>query len=178
MASAASEPFAAIICPLSASSSLFMVSLLHEGRAKVPDIICNLSGSELKVEVMEEKLLHDLTREVCSVLWVIQRSACFICRFLLLHVSTALPALGISVEVFSWADSEAVTKVIPFCGALIHLAVATNQAELRQFVSKDLFSSIIQGLSVESNSIMSAELVDFVRRYMSIYQIKILLLDR
>jgi exportin-5 len=71
MASAASEPFAAIICPLSASSSLFMVSLLHEGRAKVPDIICNLSGSELKVEVMEEKLLCDLTREVCSVLWVL-----------------------------------------------------------------------------------------------------------
>jgi exportin-5 len=77
----------------------------------------------------------------------------------MLHVSTALPALRISVEVFRWADSEAVTKVIPFCGALIHPAVATNQAELRQFVSKDIFSSIIQGLSVESNSIMSAELV-------------------
>jgi exportin-5 len=46
-------------------------SLLHEGRAKVPDSIGNLSGSELKVEVMEEKLLRDLTREVCSVLWVL-----------------------------------------------------------------------------------------------------------
>ena len=46
-------------------------SLLHEGRAKVPDSIGNLSGSELKAEVMEEKLLRDLTREVCSVLWAL-----------------------------------------------------------------------------------------------------------
>jgi len=46
-------------------------SLLHEGWAKVPDSIGNLSGSELKAEVMEEKLLRDLTREVCSVLWAL-----------------------------------------------------------------------------------------------------------
>ncbi|VAH60860.1 unnamed protein product [Triticum turgidum subsp. durum] len=46
-------------------------SLLREGRAKVPDSFGNISGSELKVEVMEEKLLRDLTREVCSVLWVL-----------------------------------------------------------------------------------------------------------
>lgn len=46
-------------------------SLLREGRAKVPDNFGNLSGSDLKVEVMEEKLLRDLTREVCSVLWVL-----------------------------------------------------------------------------------------------------------
>jgi exportin-5 len=81
----------------------------------------------------------------------------------MLHIGTALPALGISVEVFTWTDSEAVTKVIPFCGALIHLAIASNQAELRQFVAKDLFSSIIHGLSVESNSVMSAELVGLCR---------------
>ncbi|KAL6615319.1 hypothetical protein ACP70R_037589 [Stipagrostis hirtigluma subsp. patula] len=167
-------------------------NLLHEGRAKVPDSIGNLSGSELKVEVMEEKLLRDLTREVCSVLWVLASpglnsglpsleqlgpsnrmdssfrdleslASSSLTGFLMLHIGTALPALRISVEVFSWTDSEAVTKVISFCGALIHLAVATNQAELRQFVAKDLFSSIIQGLSVESNSIMSAELVGLCR---------------
>ncbi|TKW14395.1 hypothetical protein SEVIR_5G164800v4 [Setaria viridis] len=166
-------------------------SLLHEGRAKVPDNIGNLSGSELKVEVMEEKLLRDLTREVCSVLWALASpglnsglpsleqlgpsnrmdslknlesfASSSLTGFLMLHVGTALPALRISVEVFSWTDSDAVTKVIPFCGALIHLAVASNQAELRQFVAKDLFSSIIQGLSVESNSVMSAELVGLCR---------------
>ncbi|PWZ04533.1 Protein HASTY 1 [Zea mays] len=105
-------------------------SLLHEGRAKVPDSI---------------------------------ETGFFLCRFLMLHIGTALPALRISVEVFTWTDSDAVTKVIPFCGALIHLAVASNQAELRQFVAKDLFSSIIHGLSVESNSVISAELVGLCR---------------
>ncbi|OEL34499.1 Protein HASTY 1 [Dichanthelium oligosanthes] len=166
-------------------------SLLHEGRAKVPDSIGNLSGSELKVEVMEEKLLRDLTREVCSVLWALASpglnsglpsleqlgpsnrmdslknlesfASSSLTGFLMLHVGVALPALRISVEVFTWTDSDAVTKVIPFCGALIHLTVASNQAELRQFVAKDLFSSIIQGLSVESNSVMSAELVGLCR---------------
>ncbi|XP_051209723.1 protein HASTY 1 isoform X3 [Lolium perenne] len=167
-------------------------SLLREGRAKVPDNFGNLSGSELKVEVMEEKLLRDLTREVCSLLWVLASpglnsglpsleqlgpanridssvkdleslASSSLTGFLMLNVSTALPALKITVEVFSWTDSEAVTKLVPFCGALIHLAVATNRAELRQFVGKDLFSSIIQGLSVELNAVISAELVGLCR---------------
>ncbi|KAI5006841.1 hypothetical protein ZWY2020_041221 [Hordeum vulgare] len=167
-------------------------SLLREGRAKVPDNFGNLSGSELKVEVMEEKLLRDLTREICSVLWVLALpglnsglpsleqlgpvnridfslkslesfASSSLTGFLMLNAGTALPALRITVEVFSWPDSEAVTKVIPFCGALIHLAVATNRAELRQFVGKDLFSSIIQGLSVELNAVVSAELIGLCR---------------
>lgn len=45
--------------------------LLREGRAKVPDSHGILVGSDLKVEVMEEKLLRDLTREICSLLSVI-----------------------------------------------------------------------------------------------------------
>uniref|UniRef100_J3KZV4 Uncharacterized protein n=1 Tax=Oryza brachyantha TaxID=4533 RepID=J3KZV4_ORYBR len=167
-------------------------SLLREGRAKVPDNFGNLSGSDLKIEVMEEKLLRDLTREVCSVLWVLASqglnaglpsleqlgpanrinsslkelesfASSSITGFLMLNVSTAVPVLRITVEVFSWTDSEAVTKIIPFCGALIHLAVATNRAELSQFVAKDLFSSILQGLSVELNSITSSELVGLCR---------------
>jgi exportin-5 len=46
-------------------------SLLQDGRAKVPDIHGILIGSDLKVEVMEEKILRDLTREMCSLLSVI-----------------------------------------------------------------------------------------------------------
>uniref|UniRef100_A0ACD5VMX1 Uncharacterized protein n=1 Tax=Avena sativa TaxID=4498 RepID=A0ACD5VMX1_AVESA len=167
-------------------------SLLREGRAKVPDNFGNLSGSELKVEVMEERLLRDLTREVCSVLWVLASpglnsglpsleqlgpanridssvkdlelfASSSLTGFLMLNAGTALPALRITIEVFSWTDSEAVTKLVPFCGALIHLAVATNRAELRQFVGKDLLSSIIQGLSVELNAVISAELVGLCR---------------
>lgn len=45
--------------------------LLHEGRAKVPDAHGIFAGSDLKVEVIEEKLLRDLTREVCALLAVI-----------------------------------------------------------------------------------------------------------
>ncbi|KAK8468735.1 hypothetical protein PHAVU_006G097400 [Phaseolus vulgaris] len=46
-------------------------SLLQDGRAKVPDALSILSGSDLKVEVMEETILRDLTREICSLLSVI-----------------------------------------------------------------------------------------------------------
>ena len=46
-------------------------SLLQEGRPKVPDVHGIFAGSDLKVEVIEEKLLRDLTREMCSLLSVI-----------------------------------------------------------------------------------------------------------
>lgn len=45
--------------------------LLREGRARVPDVHAILAGSDLKVEVMEEKLLRDLTREICALLSVL-----------------------------------------------------------------------------------------------------------
>lgn len=38
--------------------------LLQEGKAKVPDSFGVESGSDMKLEVMEEKLLRDLTREI------------------------------------------------------------------------------------------------------------------
>lgn len=46
-------------------------SLLQDGKAKVPDLSGILVGSDLKVEVMEEKLLRDLTREICSLLSIL-----------------------------------------------------------------------------------------------------------
>lgn len=46
-------------------------SLLQDGKAKVPDLSGILVGSDLKVEVMQEKLLRDLTREMCSLLSVL-----------------------------------------------------------------------------------------------------------
>lgn len=46
-------------------------ALLEEGRAKVPDLCGILGGPDLKVEVMEEKLLRVLTREICSLLSVL-----------------------------------------------------------------------------------------------------------
>ncbi|KAK3418467.1 hypothetical protein EUGRSUZ_H04418 [Eucalyptus grandis] len=58
-------------------------SLLLEGRAKVPDTTGMVASSDLKVEVMEEKLLRDLTREICALLSAIASPA----------LNTGLPSL-------------------------------------------------------------------------------------
>lgn len=80
-------------------------SLLREGRAKVPDAHAILAGSDLKVEVMEEKLLRDLTREICSLLSVIASP----------QLNTGLPSLEHSghvsrVDVSSLKDLDAFTS--------------------------------------------------------------------
>ncbi|XP_059649388.1 protein HASTY 1 isoform X2 [Cornus florida] len=168
-------------------------SLLQEGRADVPDLHGVLAGSDLKVEVMEEKLLRDLTREICSLLSVLATSVlnaglpsldqsghvsrmdmssfkdldAFASRsmvgFILKHKGLALPALQITLDAFKWTDGESVSKVSSFCGAVVLLAISTNNVELREFVSKDLFYAIIQGLALESNAIISADLVSLCR---------------
>nr|XP_027114446.1 protein HASTY 1-like isoform X5 [Coffea arabica] len=168
-------------------------SLLQEGHAKVPDLHGIPAGSDLKVEVMEEKLLRDLTREICSLLSVLASSGlnsglpsleqsgqvarvdvsnlkgldAFVSSsmvgFLLNHKSLALPALQISLEAFRWTDAEAVTKVAFFCGAVVLLSIVTNNADIQEFVCKHLFSAIIQGLALESNAIINADLVGLCR---------------
>ncbi|XP_068659420.1 protein HASTY 1 isoform X2 [Aristolochia californica] len=172
--------------------SISWASLLHEGRAIVPDSCGNVSGLELKMEVMEEKLLRDLTREICSFLSVLAspglnsglpamehsghvRAAMSSLKdldafatnslmgFLLQHKGMALPVLQICKEAFSWTDGEAVAKITSFCGAVILLACLSNNAELREFVAKDMFNALIQGLTLESNAIVSADLVGLCR---------------
>ncbi|KAJ1417073.1 Exportin-1/Importin-beta-like [Sesbania bispinosa] len=168
-------------------------SLLQDGRAKVPDVHGILSGSDLKVEVMEETLLRDLTREMCSLLSVIASpplntgipsleqsghvsrldmsslksldtvASCSMVGFLLKHEGLALPTLRMCLEAFTWTDGEAVAKISSYCSALVVLSIVTNHTELIEYVSRDLFSSIIQGLSLESNAIISAELVGLCR---------------
>ncbi|KAJ9180164.1 hypothetical protein P3X46_008442 [Hevea brasiliensis] len=83
--------------------------------------------------------------------------------FLLKHKGLAFPALQICIEAFTWTDSEAVTKVSSFCAPVILLTIATNNAELREFVSKDLFYVIIKGLELESNAVISADLIGLCR---------------
>lgn len=168
-------------------------SLLHEGRAKVPDVHGILAGSDLKVEVMEEKLLRDLTREISSLLSAIAGpplntglpsleqsghvsrvdvsslkdlnafASSSMVGFLLTHKGLAIPALQICLEAFTWTDADTMTKISSFCSALVLLAISTNNVELREFVSRDLFSAIIQGLALESNAFISADLVGICR---------------
>ncbi|OWM66976.1 hypothetical protein CDL15_Pgr000428 [Punica granatum] len=172
--------------------SISWASLLHEGRSKVPDYL-SVSVGELKVEVMEEKLLRDLTREICSLLSVIASPALntglpsleqsghanrvdssslkelesfsqsSMVSFLMKHKHVVLPVLQMCLEVFTWTDGEATSKVCSFCSTVFLLAISTNNVELREFVSKDLFSAIIRGLSLESNAIISADLVNLCR---------------
>lgn len=173
--------------------SLSWSSLLNEGRAKVPDCHGIVAGSDLKVEVLEEKLLRDLTREICSLLSVLGSpglniglpsleqfglvsrvdasslkdldiiASTSIVGFLLKHKDLARSALHISLEAFTWTDGEAVTKVCSFCNALVLVAISTNDVEVREFVSKDLFCAIIKGLALESNAVISADLVGLCR---------------
>ncbi|XP_058738613.1 protein HASTY 1-like [Vicia villosa] len=167
--------------------------LLQDGRAKVPDIHGILSGSDLKVEVMEETLLRDLTREMCSLLSAIASpplntgipsleqsghiirfdmssvksldavASCSLVGFLLKHEALALPILRMCLEVFTWTDGEAVTKISSFCSATVVLSIVTNHTELIEFVSRDLFTSVIQSLSLESNAIISSDLIAICR---------------
>ncbi|KAL3721584.1 hypothetical protein ACJRO7_033996 [Eucalyptus globulus] len=58
-------------------------SLLHEGRVKVLNTTGMVASSDLKVEVMEEKLLRDLIREICALLSTIASPA----------LNTGLPSL-------------------------------------------------------------------------------------
>ncbi|KAL1220851.1 Protein HASTY 1 [Cardamine amara subsp. amara] len=180
-----------IRCQQATSSS--WASLMREGRAKVPDSFGVQNGPDMKLEVMEEKLLRDLTREIASLLSamaspglnpglpVLEHSGHVgrvdmstlkdllafksnsVVGFLLNHKNVALPALQICLEVFTWTDGDATTKVCSFCGVVVLLAILTNNVELREFVSKDLFSTVIRGLAMESNAVNSADLVNLCR---------------
>ncbi|CAI0384288.1 unnamed protein product [Linum tenue] len=105
-------------------------SLLHEGRAKAPDVQCILATSDF---------------------------------FMLKHNSLAIPVLQICIEAFSWTVGESMTKVCSFCAAVVVLSISTRNVELQKFVCKDLFSAAIKGLTLESNAIISADLVGLCR---------------
>ncbi|PWA66254.1 Armadillo-like helical [Artemisia annua] len=152
--------------------------LMDEGRAKVPDLHGIQDGTNLKVEVMEEKLLRDLTREICLLLSVLCSpglncglhpeqsspkdmdvwSSCVV-GFLLKNKDIAIPVLNLCLDALRWTDADSTSKVSSFCGIIVLLAISTKNIELRQFVCKDLFSAMIQGLALESNAIVSATLV-------------------
>lgn len=77
--------------------------------------------------------------------------------------SLAFPVLKICIEAFGWTDSEAMSKISSLCGQVILLAISINNVELREFVCKDLFSAIIRGLTLESNAVISSDLVGLSR---------------
>lgn len=81
------------------------------------------------------------------------------CRFLLKNKDIAIPVLNLCLDALRWTDADSTSKVSSFCGIIVLLAISTKNIELRQFVCKDLFSAMIQGLALESNATVSATLV-------------------
>lgn len=72
-------------------------------------------------------------------------------------------SLRLGIDALAWTDCKSVNKVIPFCGSIIVLAIITSSVELREIVAKDLFLALIQALSLESNAIISSDLLGLCR---------------
>ncbi|KAG2244157.1 hypothetical protein Bca52824_094015 [Brassica carinata] len=125
--------------------------LMREGRAQVPDSFGVQNGPDMKLEVMEEKLLRDLTREIANLL-------------------STMASPGLNPGFLFWSIQalwDVLTCLLPrIClhsNPTLWLAILTNNVELREFVSKDLFSAVIRGLAMESNAVNSADLVNLCR---------------
>ncbi|KAK3023630.1 hypothetical protein RJ639_043898 [Escallonia herrerae] len=127
--------------------------LWEEGRARVPDLHGILAGTDLKVEVMEEKLLQDLTCEICSFPSVIASAG----------TNSGLPSLEQPGHV-NGVDMSSPKDLDAFASSsmVVLLSISTNNVEFREFVAKDLFSAIIQGLSLELNAIISSDWLIFL----------------
>ena len=101
--------------------------------------------------------------ESCPVIDMENKFSESLIGFLFKHAEIASCALQISVNAFTWPDSEAVAKVVNFCGAVVIFAVSTSNLELQNFVAKDLFEAVIRGLTLESNAMIHADLVSLCR---------------
>ncbi|KAK6915489.1 Exportin-5, C-terminal domain [Dillenia turbinata] len=125
-------------------------SLLHEGRAKVPDDhVLALRGLNTGLPSLEQSghigrveaaSLKDLEAFASSSMIVLLTLS--LCSFLLKHKMMALPVLEMNIEAFSWTD-EAVTKISSSCGVVVLLAILSDSVDLQGFVSKELFCAII-----------------------------------
>ncbi|KAE8710563.1 Protein HASTY 1 [Hibiscus syriacus] len=129
-------------CQQALSCSWF--GLLCEGRAKVPDHHDILTGSDLKVEPSLEHSGHVSRVDMSSLKDLDAFASSSMVGFLLKHKSLAIPVLQISLEAFTWTDSEAVTKVCSFSAVVVILSILTNNVDLQGYVSRDLFSAVIQ----------------------------------
>eukprot|EP00850_Spirogloea_muscicola_P004145 SM000017S02885 [mRNA] locus=s17:974268:981897:+ [translate_table: standard] len=157
----------------------------------------NWSGSEQQtsVEVLEEKLLRDFTREACALLMMIasvrpevherdgashelhaeaapseagQQSGDLL-SFFMSDVTVAEAALRLATKAMTWPDSDSAHKALSFCNAIAAWPALTTQAGtlLLAAVAKEVFLAGIQGLTLESNSSFQSELVGLLREIYS-----------
>ncbi|KAG8369530.1 hypothetical protein BUALT_Bualt14G0023100 [Buddleja alternifolia] len=162
-------------------------SLLQEGKAKVPDVHGIVAGSDLKVEVMEEKLLRDLSREICSlfsmvgipnlreVLVSVEKSS-FTYRVEIRHpgrrgvlissnitsyfyfcYSFPRPGLLITKRIFPITRKESMVLFLPLYSCLRILNTIRNSEELQNEIALFLFALVQKALDVEPNKIIKHE---------------------
>uniref|UniRef100_M4FG90 Tryptophan--tRNA ligase, cytoplasmic n=1 Tax=Brassica campestris TaxID=3711 RepID=M4FG90_BRACM len=155
-------------------------SLLREGRANVPDLI-GFEGGETKLIQLERQLLIDLSRSTSDLLSKISapelntglpvlkhsdqlvlgemsllmdfnalKSNCLV-SLLLSCKNLANSVMQFSLQACTWTDGITTFNLRCLFISVIHLAVMTNNGELREFVAKDLFNAIIMSLTIDEN---------------------------
>lgn len=172
--------------------SFSWTNLIKNGAVKLSEGACKSEGLGLKEEVLEEKLLRDLSRETCTLLAVLASpplnpnlpsgdqllqsrmepmkfdnsavlgSDC-VMRLVIQHHSIAKPCLSICLQALKWPDTEAVHKALVLCGATVTVAIISGNIELQNYVATDLFTAIIEALTMDSNASAQAELINLFR---------------
>ncbi|XP_024381271.1 protein HASTY 1 isoform X2 [Physcomitrium patens] len=155
------------------------------------DVSNQSSMQQIQSEVMKEKLLRDLTRETCQLLSTAaspthnratQQDASEgdggsmevvgtqqlnkmnnLVWFLLQLREAATAALHVGIDALEWPDSESVHKAFVFCAAVTNVATLSGDSQLQEVVAKDMFSSAIRALMLESNASAQSELVGLLR---------------
>ena len=80
------------------------------------------------------------------------------------HGDAATAALHVGIEALEWPDSESVHKALVFCAAVANVAASVSDSnQLQEVVGKEMFSSAIRALMLESNASAQAELVGLLR---------------
>lgn len=141
------------------------LGLLNTGQANVH----YLCVSEEMIKRIENDLLLDLTRKVCKLLgalsspelndgllhWNLNSAQDLItasCKLKCTHTIVGYILLNdcfkcLSMDLFGWwVDGEATIDAIPFCNALVQVAVATNNGKLRRFVEDEMLRALIRRL--------------------------------
>ncbi|VAH67992.1 unnamed protein product [Triticum turgidum subsp. durum] len=137
------------------------LSLIHEGRAKVPDFFGDLYGPEDKLKKLEVELVLKFTRSVSLLLRVLASkelnsglpdlncpksdlksiSSSSLMGYLLLHNCFG----RFSMYLFGClVDHQATMEALPFFHALIRLAVATDDERLKQFILNEMLPTIVR----------------------------------
>ncbi|KAH6556722.1 hypothetical protein KP509_1Z160000 [Ceratopteris richardii] len=167
-------------------------NLITKGAVTLSEAACKSEGLGIKEEVLQEKLLRDLTRETCILLSVLASttlnpnlpsgeqllqsrleqvksislgtvgSDCMM-RFVLQHHDIARTSRLLCAQAIKWPDSESVHKALVFCGTLVTVATISGDGEILNFVATELFTATIEALTVDSNVAAQAELINLFR---------------